>query len=75
MTMFPVHPAYRAILPVPWRDPNKRTAWGCCVLFLKTNGIELDVTAPPVVEQMLRLVEGRLDEMGFATWLRANQRP
>ena len=22
VAMFPVRPAYRAILPVPWRDPN-----------------------------------------------------
>jgi len=57
-----------------FNDANKRTAWGCCVLFLKINEINLDMTASIVVEQMVRLVEGQLDEAGFATWLRINQR-
>ena len=57
-----------------FNDANKRTAWGCCVLFLKINEINLDVAAPVVVEQMVRLVEGKLDEAAFATWLRVNQR-
>lgn len=57
-----------------FNDANKRTAWGCCVLFLKINEINLDVAAPMIVEQMVRLVEGQLDEAAFATWLRINQR-
>ena len=43
------------------------------VLFLKANGVELNVPAPQVVEQMLRLVGGRLDEPGFAMRLRAKR--
>jgi len=57
-----------------FNDANKRTAWGCCVLFLKINEINLDVAAPMIVEQMVQLVEGQLDEAAFATWLRINQR-
>jgi death-on-curing protein len=57
-----------------FNDANKRTAWGCCVLFLKVNGIQLAVEAPEIVDRMLRLVEGQLDEAGFAVWLRAKQR-
>lgn len=57
-----------------FNDANRRTAWGCCVLFLKINLINLNVAAPVVVEQMARLVEGQLDEAAFATWLRVNQR-
>lgn len=53
-----------------FNDANKRTAWSCCVLFLKVNGIALRLPAPDVVAQMLALVEGRLDEKGFAAWLR-----
>ncbi len=49
--------AYGLAANHPFNDGNKRTAWGCCVLFLKANGVELNVTAPQVVEQMLRLVE------------------
>lgn len=67
--------AYGLAANHPFNDGSKRTAWGCCVLFLKANGVELDVTAPQVVEQMLRLVEGGVDEMGFAAWLRASERP
>ncbi len=66
--------AYGLAANHPFNDGNKRTAWGCCVLFLKANGIELDVAAPEVVEQVLRLVQGGLDEAGFAAWLRAIQR-
>jgi death-on-curing protein len=57
-----------------FNDANKRTAWGCCVLFLKVNGIDLAVPAADVVERMLRLVQGELDEAGFAVWLRAHRR-
>ena len=67
--------AYGLATNPPFNDGNKRTAWGCCVLFLKVNGVELNVPAPQVVEQMLRLVEGGVNEMGFAAWLRASQRP
>ena len=66
--------AYGLAANHPFNDGNKRTAWGCCVLFLKANGVELDVAAPQAVEQMLRLVEGRLGEAAFAAWLRVSRR-
>lgn len=50
-------------------DGNKRTAWACCVIFLKINGVEVRVPAPEVVETMVALAEGRLDEAAFAVWL------
>ncbi|MFH5927358.1 type II toxin-antitoxin system death-on-curing family toxin [Roseomonas xinghualingensis] len=53
-----------------FNDANKRTAWSCCVLFLKVNGVQLAIEAADVVEHMLEMVEGRLDEGGFAAWLR-----
>lgn len=53
-----------------FNDGNKRTAWGCCVLFLKLNGCNLLVAAPDVVEHMIVLVERRIDEAAFAAWLR-----
>ena len=58
----------------PFNDANKRTAWGCCVLFLKANEVALSVAAPDVVGQMVDLVQGRTDEAGFAAWLRQGQR-
>jgi death-on-curing protein len=56
-----------------FNDANKRTAWSCCVLFLKVNGVQLAVGAVDVVERMLQLIEGRLDEAGFAAWLRESK--
>jgi death on curing protein len=53
-----------------FNDANKRTAWACCVLFLKVNGVELDTPAAIVIERMPLLAAGRLDEAGFAAWLR-----
>lgn len=53
-----------------FNDGNKRTAWSCCALFLKVNGVPLSVGAADVVERVLDLVEGRLDEAGFGAWLR-----
>ena len=57
-----------------FHDANKRTAWACCVLFLKVNGVELDAPAAVVVERMPLLAAGWLDEAGFATWLRGCRR-
>ena len=66
--------AYGLAANHPFNDGNKRTAWGCCVLFLKANGVGIDVAAPRAVEQVLWLVEGGLDEAAFAAWLRASRR-
>lgn len=53
-----------------FNDANKRTAWACCVLFLKVNGVELDAPAAIVVDRMPLLAAGQLGEAGFAAWLR-----
>ena len=53
-----------------FNDANKRTAWACCVLFLRVNGVELDTPAAIVVERMPLLAAGQLGETGFAAWLR-----
>ena len=54
-----------------FNDGNKRTAWSSCVLFLKVNNVGLAVAAPETVEQIVHLATGRLDEAGFAAWLRS----
>lgn len=54
----------------PFNDGNERTAWSCCVLFLKANGRRLAVPAPEAVERMVMQAAGRLDEPAFAAWLR-----
>ena len=54
----------------PFNDGNKRTAWACCVLFLRLNDIRLTVSTAEVVRQMVSLASHGLDEVGFAVWLR-----
>ena len=58
-----------------FNDANKRTAWGCCVLFLKVNGIEIDIPAPVVIECMPLLASNQIDEAQFARLLRGSRQP
>jgi len=54
----------------PFNDANKRTAWSCCVLFLRLNGTCLQISAPEAVEAMVALASGEMEEDAFAVWLR-----
>jgi len=54
-------------------DGNKRTAWSCCVMFLKINGINLRVSAIEAVENTVALAEGRMTEVDFCSWLEPYQ--
>ncbi|MCG4273260.1 type II toxin-antitoxin system death-on-curing family toxin, partial [Acetobacter senegalensis] len=54
----------------PFNDANKRTAWSCCVLFLRLNGTRVQVSAPEAVEAMVALASGAMGEDAFAAWLR-----
>ncbi len=55
----------------PFNDANKRTAWAGCVLFLKLNGVEINLSPPDVVDHMLALAQGDQDETAFSAWLRS----
>ena len=54
----------------PFNDANKRTAWSCCILFLRLNGTCVQVSAPDAVEAMVTLASGAMEEDAFAAWLR-----
>lgn len=54
----------------PFNDANKRTAWSCCVLFLRLNGTRVQVRAPDAVEAVVALAAGAIQEDAFAAWLR-----
>lgn len=54
----------------PFNDANKRTAWSCCVLFLRVNGVRIQVHASEAVEVMVTLASGDMEEEAFAVWLR-----
>ena len=51
-------------------DGNKRVAFMAMYVFLGINGQELEATQPEVVEVMLAVADGRLDEKGLGEWLR-----
>jgi len=53
-------------------DGNKRTAWACCILFLKLNGIEIAIPVAQAVEAMVSLATGGMTEAEFAAMLRAH---
>ena len=55
-------------------DGNKRTAWSCCVLFLKINGVEIAAPAMEAVETVVQLATGEVTEDVFAAWLRSTRR-
>jgi death-on-curing protein len=58
-----------------FNDGNKRTAWSACVLFLKINGIELDVPTTAITERMPSLATRVMSEPAFAAWLRTIAHP
>ncbi|GAN86126.1 type II toxin-antitoxin system death-on-curing family toxin [Komagataeibacter intermedius] len=59
----------------PFNDANKRTGWSCCVLFLRLNGICVQVSAPEAVDAMMALASGAMEGEAFAAWLRQHFQP
>ena len=53
-----------------FNDGNKRIAFLAMYVFLGLNGWEIEAPEPDVVEIMLALADGRLDEERLADWLR-----
>ena len=51
-------------------DGNKRTAFVVGALFLKMNGYRLRAEQAEVIAAMLMLADHKLDETGYAQWLR-----
>ncbi len=63
-TMFPVRPAYRAILPVPWRDPLERI-----VRELDRSLWEQDDQPEELSEEYWhRALDQRLRERAYVLW-------
>jgi len=54
----------------PFRDGNKRIAFLTAVVFLGLNGFDFVAPEDEVVEQMLALASGELDEDAVAEWFR-----
>ncbi len=54
----------------PFVDGNKRTAFLALGLFPAVNGWRLETTQIDVIETMLSLARGTLDESALASWIR-----
>ena len=55
----------------PYHDGNKRIAFMVMAVFAELNGFELEAAEADVVDVMLRLASGDLEEEQLAEWLRA----
>ena len=56
----------------PFLDGNKRTAFLCCVAFLRTHGAVFKASQAEAAAAFLELAAGNLSEEGLAGWLRGN---
>jgi death-on-curing protein len=54
----------------PFVDGNKRTAFVAVELFLTSNGWKLSASDAGAVLAMLAVAAGKIDEIGFAEWIR-----
>ena len=59
----------------PFRDGNKRISFLAAVIFLGLNGFDLIVHGDEVVEKMVGLASGELDEEAIANWMRLRIQP
>jgi death-on-curing protein len=59
----------------PFRDGNKRIAFLAAVIFLGLNGLDFVAPEDEVVEKILALAAGALDEEEVAAWIRARSQP
>ena len=53
-------------------DGNKRAGFLAGVLFLELNGFDFTANESEVIQSVLGLAAGDIDEAGYAAWLRAN---
>jgi death on curing protein len=59
----------------PFRDGNKRVAFLAAVIFLGLNGLDFEAPEDEVVNRMLSLASGDLDEAALTEWFRSRAHP
>lgn len=59
----------------PFRDGNKRVAFLAAAIFLGLNGHGLVAPEAEVVDKMLALASGQLDEEGLSEWITSRTEP
>jgi death on curing protein len=56
----------------PFVDGNKRTGFITGILFLELNGYQFAASEEDAAQAVISMAAGTLDEVGYATFLRAN---
>jgi death-on-curing protein len=56
----------------PFVDGNKRTGFLVGILFLELNGCRFTASEEAAAQAIMELASGKLDESGYAAFLRAN---
>lgn len=59
----------------PFIDGNKRTGFAAADLFLYFNGFSLEVTSEDVIQLVLMVASGEIDETGAAAFFRDHIEP
>jgi death-on-curing protein len=59
----------------PFVDGNKRVAFQAMYTFLGLNGLRITAEEPGVVEVMLALASGSIQEPDLVAWLRVHTQP
>ena len=59
----------------PFRDGNKRISFLAAVIFLGFNGLDFIAPEDEVVDRLLALASGNLDEEALAAWIRSRIQP
>ena len=59
----------------PFRDGNKRTAFLAAVIVLGLNGLDFVAAQGEVIEKMIALASGGLDETQLAEWIQHRSQP
>jgi len=63
---------YATVRNHPFVDGNKRVAFSVMYVFLEMNGYLLEAPEVEVVDVMLRLAAGEMEEKDLSAWLRRN---
>jgi death-on-curing protein len=56
-------------------DGNKRTGFVIGVLFLELHGFDFTASEEDATQAVLDLASGKIDEVGYTSWLRSNSKP
>jgi len=58
----------------PFLDGNKRTGFLLAATFLETNGLVFTALEESVLERTLALAAGKLNQAGYAAWLKTSSK-